>query len=550
MNLRPYQRAAVDSVFDTFKAASSALIVMPTGTGKTVVFSTIAHEFSAGRVLVLAHREELINQAAHKLADVTGEKPGIEMGEFHCDESGSLYGGGCRVIVSSVQTMCRDSRLAKFRPELFGLVVIDEAHHSPASTYRKVIDHYRQNQNCKVLGVTATPNRADEEALGQVFEAVAFEYRIPDAINDAWLVPITQQYIEVEALDLSGVRTTAGDLNASDLERVLNEEKAMHGMVHPAIELAGDRQTIFFSPTVSHAERVAEIFNRHRAGSAFCLHGKTPDEARRDTLQRYSRREFQYLVNCGLFLEGFDEPWVGCVAVGRPTKSEALYSQMIGRGTRVLPGVVDAAGYAFEAEDRQERIACSAKPDCLVLDFVGNSGRHKLVSTADILGGKYSDAVVDKARENAGKKVQDGQAVDMQKELEFAEKELAEEEAARKRKALVAKAKYHVQTISPFDLFDVRSGREPGWFKGKLPTARQIEVLSNAGVDTRDVSYWQASQLIDNIKKRRENGLCSYKQAKLLGKYGIDPEGVTFERASELIDQIAKNGWKPLKIAG
>ena len=184
MKMRPYQDAAIAGAFNAWEENDSALIVLPTGLGKTVVFSEIVRRMQPVRSIIVAHREELIFQAAEKIKRVTGLDGGIEMGDLHAD---GWFGTPPPYIVSTIQTQCSGGdgggRMTKFLPGDFGLVVIDEAHHATSPTYRRVIDYYRQNENCKILGVTATPDRADEEALGKVFDAVAFDYQILDAIN-------------------------------------------------------------------------------------------------------------------------------------------------------------------------------------------------------------------------------------------------------------------------------------------------------------------------------------------------------------------------------
>jgi len=178
VQLRPYQEAAVEGVYEAWQTSRATLIVQPTGTGKTIVCAHVIDRLPEGRVMVLAHREELIFQAADKIQRVTGRAPDIEMAEMRADH-GPLW-DRARVVVSSIQTQCAGAsgapRMKRFDPADFGLVIVDEAHHATAPTYRRVVDHYRQNPDCRVLGVTATPDRHDEEALGQVFESVAYDY--------------------------------------------------------------------------------------------------------------------------------------------------------------------------------------------------------------------------------------------------------------------------------------------------------------------------------------------------------------------------------------
>jgi superfamily II DNA or RNA helicase len=539
MILRDYQDECVADVFGQLEQVKSTLIVLPTGTGKTVVFATVAHRWPDGRVLIVAHREELIYQAVEKIKMITGEVPAVEMADLRADVADGWI-DQARIVVTSIQTMSRPNRMEQFRPEDFGLLIIDEAHHAPALTYRRVINYYRRNPDLRVLGVTATPDRHDEEALGQVFDSVAYDLGIHRCIEDGWLCGIDQHFVRVEGLDYSAIRTTAGDLNGADLEAVMVAEKVLHGVVIPTIELARDVPTLTFAASVAHAERMAEITNRHRPGAAFCLHGKTPGEERRAVLDRYRRGEFQFLFNCGLFLEGFDETRIGCVSVARPTKSRALYAQMIGRGTRPLAGTVDEAW--MEAVDRKERIALSDKPCLLVLDFVGNSGRHKLISVADVLGGNWSDDVVERATRSARARSARGESADMMAELATACKQ-AEEEERQRRQAVIARARYGTVRVCPFDVFEVEPKREPGWHKGRLPTPKQLEVLARSGIPTENVTFWQASQLIDQVISRRAKGLCSFKQAKLLARFGYDIN-TSFEDARTIIDGLAANGWK------
>ena len=866
MQLRPYQQEAVDAIFREFAEHQSTLLVLPTGTGKTVVFSTVAHVWETGRVVIMAHREELIRQAAEKVHAITGDPVDIEMGEYRAPEGPDWLVPKAKVLVTSVQTMSRPGRLAKFDPHEFGLLITDECfpagtlvdgrpietikvgdvvtawdeatgqictrqvtrlfrnpapyqlmrieaaggidivstfghpyltdrgwlyafelrygdriatwktdaplhgmpaglrsnqaatghlesnweatgvlfaamqqsvlcpplfrddgeneqagrletddraepyetggcsgegvgiyegdgvqaghpgwerkahagsatntdgaaelvgagvgcqdrheagigvsaalqdrpglpgdsvgrrsgrriarepdtessgpeergvlgwarvdsvailqrgrdgafgrvcpdgqvynievegchtyiangcivhncHHSTATTYRRVYEHYQQNPTLKHLGVTATPDRGDAEALGQIFETVAFEYAIPDAINDGWLVPIEQRYVKIEGLDFSKARTTAGDLNAGDLEQIMIAEKPLHGVADAVVRICENRQVIIFTVTVAHAERLAEILCRHRESSAVCLHGETETEERRRQLRRFKDRAYQYLVNCGLFLEGFDEPGIAAVAVARPTKSRSLYAQMIGRGTRPLPSLVDGIG---ESVRRVQTIEASLKPQLLVIDFVGNSGRHKLISTADILGGEYTLEALDAAKaeaESSGvnfltrpKEIQ--AELDAEEERRKEEARIRKEEQRRRqqeaeierRKKIVASAKFSQQVINPFDVYDLPPKREPPWLKGKPPTEKQLAYLEKRGIPTQGLTFHRASELVDNEIKRINSGKCSYKQAKLLGRFGY-PADLSFSEASAIIDQLAKNGWKrPEKV--
>ena len=243
MDLRPYQSAASDAIFAEWRENHSTLVVMPTGGGKTILFADVIRRMFPRRALVLAHREELIFQARDKIQRVTGLQADVEMGEYRAE--GGLF-DAARVVVSTIQTQCSGGdgggRMGKFDPQRFGVLIIDEAHHATSQSYRRVIDYYRTNPALKVLGVTATPDRTDEEALGQVFQSVAFDYDVLDAINDGWLVPIEQQMVHVEGLDYSSIRTTAGDLNGGDLAAVLEAEKNLQQMASASLQIIGRRR--------------------------------------------------------------------------------------------------------------------------------------------------------------------------------------------------------------------------------------------------------------------------------------------------------------------
>jgi superfamily II DNA or RNA helicase len=537
--LRPPQADCVTNIFAEFQDGSSTLAVMPTGTGKTVVIAGVVERWPNGRMLVVAHREELIRQNREKIQRFAGIDCDVEMAEQRADQCGFYQ--RCPVVVTSIQTMCRDSRHSRFRPEDFSLLVIDEAHHACADTYRRVIEYFSQNPNLKILGVTATPDRADERALGQIFKTVAFDYSIIQAIDDGWLVPIQQQFIQIEGLDLSSVKTTAGDLNAKQLGAILEQEKILHEYAWPTIEQAQGEKTLMFAASVDQAEQLSGIFNRHQAGCSrwICAdQTRCTHDERVEALAGFTNGDFQFLVNCGILLEGYDEPSIKVVAVARPTKSRSLYAQMIGRGTRPLTGIVDGMG---EAIDRRLAIARSGKPSLLILDYVGNSGRHKLIHSGDVLGGDYDDDVIAEAAKEVQAKSNRNERADMLVELRAAE------ERKRQRilhaKQVTAKAKYQSFSVDPFAVYDILPKREPGWFAGKKPTEKQLAFLDKAGIPTKDLSFCRASQLIEETIKRRDKKLCTFKQARILRKHGFDADNAGFSAASTIIDTIVKSGW-------
>lgn len=548
MKLRDYQTKTLNGIRREFKTGNSTLVVLATGMGKTVVVGHLCKEFmERGRVLMLAHRAELVGQAHRTLYKITGVEPETEMAQYGASTWGMYQSS---LIVGSIQTQVarrgENYRMEKFDPKDFSLLIIDEAHHAAAQSYRQVIDYYRQNPDLKVVGLTATPDRADELALGQIFESVAAEYDIRDGIDDGWLVDVKQRSVYVEDLDYSEVRTTAGDLNGADLSKVLEYENVLHGFCDPIVKELGDKKTLVFAASVAQAERMCEILNRHKPESAEWVSAKTNKDDRRELWPRYARGEFQYCVNVGITTEGWDEPTVEAIAMCRPTKSRSLYAQMLGRGTRTLAGIVDDCS---GPEARKLAIAASAKPHLEVLDFVGNAGRHKLITPADILGGRYDDEIVERARENA-EKLSDEQekSVDVIEQLEIAEqqiiKEKREAEERQRRRTVTLRARYKTQKVDPFGTLGIQPWRTRAWDKGRLPSDKQILFLERNGISAEGLNFAEAHQLVGKLIQRRKQNLATFKQTALLQRFGYETDTLTRPEATELITELKNNGWR------
>jgi superfamily II DNA or RNA helicase len=541
---RPYQTDAMDQIIQQFTEVQSTLLVLPTGTGKTIVFSMLADMAKRGRVMVIAHREELIDQAARKITAITGSQPDIEMADRSVD---TLSFHQSKIVVASVQTLIAGmggkGRMTKFSPDEFSLIIFDEAHHIGSPSWGRVMEWFKKNTSTKFLGVTATPNRHDKLALREWFETVAYEYTIEESIEDGWLVPIRQQVVEIEDLDYSAIRTTGGDLNTKDLANVMEKEHHLHSIATPTLEVADGRKTLVFVPSVKCAERLCEIFNRH-LDCARWICGKTPKQERRDLIAGYASGEFQIMVNVGCLTEGFDEPGVELIVMARPTKSTPLWMQMVGRGTRPLPGVVDDG--VDSPDSRKTAIASSPKPYLEILDFAGNAGRHKLLSVFDVLGGRYPQDVRERAMKNAARTAASPQ--DIEEALEEASEELLKEREeerqreAAKRARLRAKVTYNTQKIDPFDALDiVPIVNEFG--NVNPPTDKMLDLLAKQGIDGSSMSHAAARQLCGTIVQRFRSGLCTVKQANLLSKYGYGSD-YTRDQAGQIIDKIKSNGWR------
>lgn len=353
LDLRPYQTDAIGAVGQAEReGVRRPLVVHPTGTGKTVTFShLIAQRAETGRALVLVHRDELAAQTVAKINMIAPEmSTGIVKAERNEVDA--------NVVVASVQTVQRDSRLAQLGD--FATVVVDEAHHAPAPSWTKVLNGVGSFSPYGPLtvGFTATPER-DGKSLG-VWERVVSYMSIREAIYGGYLVSIEGQTVAT-SMDLGRVRKTRGDYQDGDLGEALEDSGAIEEIADAYLEYAKERKGVAFTPTIKTAEHLAEAL-RARGILAEALSGATPTEERRAILARLKTGQTQVVCNCAVLTEGFDEPSISCVVVARPTKFHGLYVQMVGRGTRLYPG----------------------KKDLLVLDVTGASERHDLVSVVDL----------------------------------------------------------------------------------------------------------------------------------------------------------------------
>lgn len=376
VELREYQREALALIG---KAAARGvrrqLGVAATGLGKTVIFCALAREMGV-RTIVVALRDELIEQAA---ASVLRWWPDADVGIVKGDRD-EVH---ARVVVASVQTLSRPARLARLiEPTLFGehvpfgLVVIDEAHHSASPSYRTVIEGLRcgEPDGPLLLGVTATPDRGDGKGLDDLFDEVTFAYDIRWGIARNYLSDLRGMRVQLDA-DLSKIGIRGGDYDAGMAGQMLEDSHAANTICRAWQQHAAGRRTLVFTPTVATAMSVAAEFAEHGVSAAY-VDGTMPIDERRATLAAYSRGDIDVLANCAVLTEGYDEPRTDCIIVARPTKSRALYTQMVGRGTRVHPD----------------------KADCLVLDIVGVTDVHDLCCVPSLFGIEHPEQVWDTER--------------------------------------------------------------------------------------------------------------------------------------------------------
>lgn len=513
MELRPYQQAAKAAVLDEWdRGVDKTLLVLPTGTGKTIVFSAVTEEAvrRGGRVLILAHRGELLEQAADKLEKSTGLRSSLEKAESSC--LGSWY----RVAVGSVQSLQRPSRLDRFAPDYFTNIIIDEAHHCLSDGYQRVLEHFSA---AKVLGVTATPDRGDMRSLGQYFETLAYEYTLVQAIRDGYLSPIKALTVPLR-LDLSSVGVQNGDFKVGDLGTAL--DPYLDAIADEMLKNCAGRKTVVFLPLVKTSKKFRDILNA-KSFRAAEVNGESDDRA--EILRDFEAGKYNVLCNSMLLTEGWDCPSVDCVIVLRPTKVRSLYSQMVGRGTRLYPG----------------------KDHLLLLDFLWHTERHELCHPAALVA--ESPDVAKKMTEN----IEEAEAaVDIMEAEEQAESDVVAqreealakqlEEMKRRKRKLVDPLQFEM-SIQAEDL----SGYVPtfGWEMGPA-TDKQRKTLEKLGIFPDQIdNAGKAAMLLDRLDKRRDAGLTTPKQIRFLEGKGFEHVGQwQFDDARRLIDRIAGNGWR------
>jgi superfamily II DNA or RNA helicase len=509
MQLRPYQVCAVEALAEGYKTYTSQLVVLATGCGKTVIFSHIAKQavVHGGKVLVIAHRRELLAQAGATLARF-GLRGALELAGERA--AGAFARGECDVVLAGLQTL-QGKRLAAWDPEAFSLIVVDEAHHTAAKSYRNILAQF---PTARVLGVTATPDRLDGLGLGSVFQACAYRYDIRDGIKDGYLAPLELHSIRVGALDLSTIKTRAGDFAQDQLAAELVRDEVLHQMALPLSEQCGTRQTLCFCVGVEQSKRLAEILCGYGL-AAESVDGAMKDDARAAVLARYRSGETQVVCNAMLLTEGFDAPETSCIALCRPTKSRALLTQMIGRGTRLAEG----------------------KIACLVLDFIPERTRGiKLSAPVDVLAGNLSEEARERTRELSENSA-DMEWLIAQAEQEETARELA---AAELRRIERVSSQYVQNQVSVDDILgDEREldGEECDQWTRSYLVEKGFKIEG-------PLSAADARRLEAHLVQRKQLGLCTLKQARLLRKSGL-PTNVSLPDASVLIDGLARYGWNP-----
>ena len=513
VTLRPYQEEAVKAIeHEWSEGHSRTLLVLPTGTGKTIVFSQIAHNrVEAGeKVLILAHRGELLEQAADKLYNATGLIASVEKAEQTSVDSFN------RVVVGSVQTMQRENRLEQFKEDEFQTVIIDEAHHSITDGYQTVLKRF---PNAKVLGVTATSDRSDMRNLGEYYDSLAYEYSLPRAIREGYLCRIKALTIPLN-IDISQLAVANGDFKPSDIGNIL--EPYLEKIADELSVICGHRKTVVFLPLIKTSQHFRDLLIE-RGMTAAEVNGESED--RKEIIRDFENGKYQVLCNSMLLTEGWDCPSVDCIVCLRPTKSRTLYCQMVGRGTRL----------------------CDGKEDLLLLDFLWLTSKHELCRPASLIC-KHDDTAKVMTK-NLEKEVESVDILDAEEQAETdviheREEALAKQlEQMKKRKRQYVDPLQYEMSIQAEDLYSY----VPSFaWEMESPSQKQLKALEKAGIFPDEIeSKGKAQVLLDRLDKRRKQGLSTPKQIRCLERYGFYHVGEwTFSEAQYMVKRLAMNNWR------
>jgi superfamily II DNA or RNA helicase len=380
---RPHQIAAKAAVTEDFDAGHRHLIVsMATGTGKSFFFSDVYNDLISrlpGKMLVLAHTEELVDQNIAALREVhPTKKIDKEMALHKADPTTA------DIIVASVKSLGRKGtkRVYKYNWDEWDKIVVDEAHHTPAQSYRNILDVagcYKPESSKLLLGVTATTQRSDGKALADYYGRISYVYSLRQAIEDGWLVDIRGYRVNTDT-DLNGVGQSQGDFEIEALANKVNNPGRNEKVVSAWEKLGENRQTVVFAANVAHAQALAEEF-KDRGLNFEAVWGEDPD--RKQKLADHKAGKIKGLVNVGVLIEGYDDWQIACIVLACPTQSECKFTQMCGRGTRLEEGT----GNLKAIHDCSLKIKDHpVKKDCIIIDVMDTTSTHSLMSVPSLMG--------------------------------------------------------------------------------------------------------------------------------------------------------------------
>lgn len=548
-DMRDYQQAAKDAVLRDWKQGiRSTMVVLPTGTGKTVVSSSVAETLwewhhtreidYSGAILFLAPREELILQTRDKFVrQIPDARIAVEMGDEY--KAHRQLFRKPEIVLATTASML--SRYKHYPKDYFSAAFLDECHHSTGKSYTEPLAFFEDSIQY-ILGMTATPKRHDGKAMGRVFDHCSYSMLLPEAVDLGWICEPRVERVPVRELRLQDINNVAGDFAQGALSRELCREPVLQSMVATTIALSTGRQTAIYCVDIAHMQAVERELAR-QGQRCVLIDGKTPKLIRRSRLKQFANYDVQYIVSCGTLTTGWDCPACEVIAMFRPTQSLTLYEQIVGRALRPLDPPTQET-----PEARRLAIAQSAKPFALILDFVGNS-RHKLANIGDILGGSFDEEVrrlaMDLAKHESG-------PIDMTAMLKKAEAALEAKRAAQyDRSTIEAKLKDAIWRLNPHPFEVLGLSRERAEeavtkdeaYGASLDRGRStLEEYQLRPHECQRLTNKETVYLARVLVARTGRRQASYAQARLLWRLGYSTN-VPIGAASAILDRCRDEGW-------
>jgi superfamily II DNA or RNA helicase len=521
-SLRPYQVEAFtgNAKWPGIRAClarhRSTSVILFTGGGKSSIAAQAALE-AGGRVLFLAHLDTLVGQARAELADITGVPWELEQAGWTAEAHGH------RNVVASVSSLMQPRRLERFARDAFALIIVDEAHHYVSKAYKRPLDYFA---SAKILALTATPRRKDRKALGRYVESVAYKMDLVEGIDAGWSVEVTCGAAVEMAVDLDAVKVNrvSGDYDQGELDAQVAE--AIAPAVKAAKDQCGDWPTIIWTPGVQAAHAAARALNEWKPGCARAVDGSMPKDQKRSIIAAHKRREFQFIANCGVLVEGYSDRGLVCMIDAAKTKSDLRVVQRLGR---ILRPLADVDACPDNVAARKAAIAASTKPRALWIDLKCNCRPGSLNAPQDaisILGGTYTDA-----EKKAARKALESKGGDPRAALEEARRRIAEK-AARARVRMTMRN------------FDPTKGMRAAAPAGPAPvTPKQLRACERFGIDAAGMTAAEVQKLLRYEFMAQAKGWCDHRQRQWLQRnLGVSGKGLPRSKGKALAEAWKRNG--------
>jgi superfamily II DNA or RNA helicase len=541
---RPYQGLAIDSIWNEWNSGvRSTLCISCTGSGKSVITAgTVDRIPEDSRFLYVVHRAKLAEQAVKQFRKWTNKSVELEM-KVH--GKGRTHRGEAQIVVASIQSL--QNRLKRYSQDEFDFLGTDESHRFAGNSWAEILKYFRPKHR---IGYTATPNRHDGVELigpGCEFDSIAFNMPVVDGIHEGWVVPFRWRVDRCRDVDVDAIEKNGHDLSPGSVERHMSRDPVVTYIVNKMINVAGGRQGIVFCAGVKQVYAMDAEFKR-RGAKSVAITGDTPEVVEYWRDRDFKENRAQFIIGCEKFIEGYDHPGIEVIGMCALTMSQTRYLQMAGRGSRTIGEPIGET-----AEQRRQWVRDSEKSHCTIIDFVGNSKRHSLQFGVNVLGGSFSPEEMEEAIRLVA---------DQNKEFEIptivatAKKNIAERPKATSggvfnfKDTAAEKAFCYNHYADPFTILELdpkapqREVPEEETYGRPFQAAREYLVDSKLTErEIMELCQYSVVYLRDVLKKRSDEGFCTYPQARKLYNFGYDPANMKYHEARRKLIECKEADW-------